>query len=222
MFKRTMRLFVGLLIISIAITLSLKVELGLAPWEVFHSGISNLTNISIGQVSIYTGLIIIIISYFFGITPGFGTIMSMVFVGIMVDLLMNVHLEPFLINYFVRLLVLIISLFIMSYGLFLYIGAGLGAGPRDSVMVLFAEKSNLHSGTCKVIVDSLVLIVGIFAHGQFGVGTIISVLGLGYAIKVVFNYFKFDVTSVEHISFVDFLKFKEQVYLKEVDQNYYE
>lgn len=204
--KKLLRLVLGVMIISFGITLSLKAQLGFAPWEVFHSGLSLITNISIGKISILTSLVIIVLSLFFGIMPGVGTLVSMLLVGVFVDAFLLWSIELMLVNIYARLAALVISLFLMAIGIFLYIGAGLGSGPRDSIMVLLATKTSLHSGTCKAIVDGVILILGFSLGGSVGVGTIITVFCLGFAIKIVFNFFKFDITSVEHLSFIDFFR----------------
>lgn len=209
---KLIRLVVGLIIVSLAIALSLKAQLGFAPWEVFHSGLSNISHISIGRITIITSFVIISLSFFLGIYPGIGTLLNMLLVGVFVDLFMQIPLEMYLTNVYTKLTVLIISIFLMAIGSFLYIGAGLGSGPRDAITVRIAQRTSFHMGTCKAMVDGVILLLGMILGGSFGIGTILNVLFLGLAIKVVFSVFDFDIKSVEHLSFLDI--FRKPVYIE--------
>lgn len=77
----------------------------------------------------------------------------------------------------------------MSIGCGLYISANLGAGPRDSVMMIVAR----FGGTvrrARMIMEVFAVTCGWLLGGPVGIGTIIFVLGTGYIIQPSLFYFR--------------------------------
>lgn len=81
-------LLVGLFLYALGISLTIRANIGFAPWDVFHVGISGLTGLTIGTVSILTGVSIVILNAFFKEKIGLGTIANSVLIGMMMDLIM--------------------------------------------------------------------------------------------------------------------------------------
>ncbi len=195
---RLLRLFGGIFLYALGIVFILKANIGYAPWEVFHVGISYVTGMSIGVASILTGFIIVLVVFIFKEKLGLGTIVNMVFIGVFLDFIVWLHVLPTANNMFFGIAMLIIGLFIIALGSYFYIGSGFGAGPRDSLMVLLTRKTKLPVGVCRTSIELLVLVVGWMLGGMVGVGTIISVFGIGFCVQVTFKLLKFDTTSIQH------------------------
>jgi uncharacterized protein len=87
---RAAQLLLGLFGLGFAITLFIRSEFGLGPWDAFHYGLHLQTGITVGFASITVGLAIVLISAACGVRPGFGTVLNMLLIGVFIDLLMPV------------------------------------------------------------------------------------------------------------------------------------
>jgi len=188
----------GLFFYALGITVTIKANIGYTPWDVFHAGIANKTGLSIGAVIIIVGLILVIIVTLLKEKFGLGTISNIILIGLFIDILIHLNIIPTAENFIIGIILLILGLFIIAIGAYFYIKSGFGAGPRDNLMVVFARKSKLPAGLCRSIIELLVTVFGWLLGGMAGLGTVISVIAIGFCIQIVFRIFRFDVTSVKH------------------------
>ena len=200
------RLFVGLFLYAVGIVFTINANLGLSPWDVFHQGISKLSGITMGQASILSGLVIVILDWVLGEKVGLGTIFNMLFIGIFMDLLMLNHLVPIFNNMIARVIMMLLGMFIIGIASYFYIGAGLGSGPRDGLMVSLTKKTGKSVRFVRNCIEFTVLVVGYFLGGTVGFGTLIMVIGGGYFVQFAFKIFKFDVKKVQHKFIDDYIK----------------
>ena len=195
---RLLSLLVGTFLTALGIVMTIKANIGYAPWEVFHVGLALTTKMSIGVASIVAGVVIVVIVTVFGEKIGFGTICSMVLTGVFIDLIIKLNIMPLAINWVVGMVMLITGLFIISVGTCFYMKSAFGAGPRDNLMVVLNRKTKLPVGICRSIVELSVTLAGWILGGMAGIGTIISVIAIGVCIQTTFAIFKFDPAAVEH------------------------
>jgi uncharacterized membrane protein YczE len=188
----------GLFLCSVGIVLTLRANIGYATWDVFHDGASKTMGIPIGMTGIIVGLIILILVSFMKEKFGIGTILNMLLIGILIDTLLNSEILPLAGGAVSGFLMLMAGLFIISFGAYFYIGAGFGAGPRDSLMVVLMRKTNKSAGFCRVVIEFATVLIGWVLGGMAGVGTVISAFGIGFCVQIVFNLLKFDAAAVEH------------------------
>jgi uncharacterized membrane protein YczE len=122
--RRLPRLLAGIVILGIGIAPILDAELGVAPWDVLHQGLADLTGLSFGLVVVLVGLVVLLTWIPLKQRAGIGTIINTLTVGFivngMLDLLPEVH------NLAVRWAMLLGGIVVTSFGMALYIGAGLG------------------------------------------------------------------------------------------------
>ncbi|MDP3058425.1 MAG: membrane protein [bacterium] len=180
----------GFIIIGVGLDISVKAGLGVSPWTVFHLGITNYIKLTQGQVSQIVGLIIVALSFFLGIKPALGTIMNMLFIGWFYDLSVSLMLIPRAESYAVSGFYVAISLLMVGFGGAMYMSAGLGAGPRDSLMLALTRRSKMPVSTIKTAMDVTVLVLGYFMGGPVGIGTVIYSIGLGPIIQMSFSFFR--------------------------------
>ena len=95
----------------------------------------------------------------------------------------------------------------MAVGIWLYISAAMGAGPRDSLMVILARRTGKPVGACRACVEALALLAGWALGGQVGMGTILFTLMGGPIMQLVFRLVKFDVKAVRHQTFRETISF---------------
>lgn len=198
-------LFLGYFLCSLGIVANLYSNLGTSPWSLFHVGLTNITGLTLGQITQIVGLIIIIISWKLGNSPGFGTIANMIFIGFFIDLIIFFRIIPFQTQLVWQLFQLVSSILIIGLGALFYLRVQLGAGPRDGLMVVLTRILDKPVSYVRIPMDVLVSIMGYFLGGPLGLGTIITALGLGYSMQFFFKIGKFNSKS-EQLSLLDLIK----------------
>ncbi len=196
--KRLPYLLSGLFILGIGIFLTKLSFMGMAPWGVFHVGLSFLTNIPFGMITQIIGIFVLILStLFFKVEIGIGTILNVALVGPLIDLLD--FLFPFSPkNYINQFIIFSIGFFLMNIGRSLYISSCLGQGPRDGLFIGVANFLNWNVKIVKPMIDFTVFVIGfllLFDSGlmfrYIGIGTFIIVFFSGYVINYCFKVLHF-------------------------------
>ena len=188
-------LFAGFFILAIGIVANLYASLGTSPWGVFHVGLTIITTLTLGQITQIVGLVIVLLSWILGFSPGFGTFANMITIGFFIDLVIDWKIIPTQTQLGFQILQLISSIIILGAGVFLYLKAQLGAGPRDGLMIALTAKFNKPVAHIRVPMDIIVSILGYLLGGPLWIGTIITALTLGYCMQFFFKIGKFDSTS---------------------------
>lgn len=202
--KRFLRLYAGLFLCAVSIVLAIQGGVGVTPWDVFHMGIQNITGISYGTVNILVGLCILTASLVLGEPIGFGTLCNTLSVGYMVDFLKGLGWIPAAPNAIWGCAMMVLSLFVLATGADVEEGAGMGCGPRDSMMTAFSKRlTRVPVGLIRGGIETVVLVIGFFLGGPVGLGTVIGMFGIGPAIQLVFQLFRFDVRTIRHESVLD-------------------
>ncbi len=196
--ERLLRLLLGLFLYALGIVLTMKANLGFAPWEVFHAGLGKTVGMTIGNISILTGLLIVIAVFALGEKLGLGTLLNMVLIGVFMDLLLRFWFMAPATHWWMGLLLLLAGLFVIALASYFYIGSGFGAGPRDSLMVALTRKTGLAVGLCRGSIEVVAVITGWFMGGMVGVGTVISAFAIGPIVQITFRLLRFDVAKVQH------------------------
>lgn len=203
--KRLPMLFVGYFLCSLGIVANLYANLGTSPWSLFHVGLTNITGLTLGQITQIVGLIIIIISWKSGNAPGFGTIANMIFIGFFIDLIIFARFIPFQTQLVWQIFQLILSILIIGLGALFYLRTQLGAGPRDGLMVVLTRILDKPVSYVRIPMDVLVSIMGYFLGGPLGLGTILTALSLGYSMQFFFKIGKFNSKS-KQLSLLELIK----------------
>jgi uncharacterized membrane protein YczE len=179
---RLPRLIVGLVLFGIGVALMVVADLGLSPWEVLHQGISFRTGISIGTVAIMTGIGVLLLWIPLHERVGIGTILNVLIIGPVVDI--SLWLLPDQIEImWVRWALMVGGTIIIALGSGLYIGAGLGPGPRDGLMTGLATKG-INVAAARIGIEITVLIIGYFLGGTVGIGTLVFAFGVGPLVAI--------------------------------------
>lgn len=207
---RMIKLMVGLFLFAVGIVMTINANLGLAPWDVFHQGLSNILNMTLGQAGITAGFVLLIVNLFFQERIGWGTIGNMLFVGLYIDLLMVNHLIPIFESIILSLTMMFLGLFIVGCGSYFYIDAGFGAGPRDGLMILITKRTNKSVRFIRNAIEITVAVIGYLLGGYVGIGTVLIAITTGYFVQFAFKLFKFDIRAVEHRFIDEDIKFLYQ------------
>ncbi len=195
---RLMKLFFGNLLFAVGIVVTMQTDLGYAPWDVFHAGISKTTGIPIGTASIIVGVTISTVTLLFKEKIGLGTILNIVLVGVMINLFVMINPLPKVKEVIPGVAIIVAGLFIVAFASYFYFSSGFGMGPRDSLMVVLVRRTKLPVGVCRGILEGLAVLVGWLLGGPVGIGTIAAAFGISLCVQLVFSMLKFDSTSVKH------------------------
>ncbi|MCC3865873.1 hypothetical protein K0040_16560 [Terrisporobacter petrolearius] len=202
----TARLLLGFIIYGLAIVVMIHANIGLSPWDVLHQGISLKTGLTMGQISIGVGAIIIIIDAFMGEGIGFATLGNVFLIGTFLDLFEGLNIVPYANNLFMGILMMLIGIVLAAIATVLYLKPALGSGPRDGLMLAINKRSSKSVGTIRTIIELTALTVGWLLGGSVGIGTIISGFGLGYAIQIAFKISHIDSKLLTHESVIESIK----------------
>ncbi len=199
---RFVRMIIGFSIFAAGIVMTINANIGLGPWDVFHQGLAKTIGITIGQASIGMGLVIVVLDFVFGEKIGWGTLGNMMFIGLFIDFYMLNGIIPEQNIFWIGVVQVLIGLFLIGVGSFLYISVGLGCGPRDGLMVALVKRMKRPVGMVRGSIEGIVLVAGWLLGGHVGLGTLVIVLSIGPLIQFTFRLFRFDVAAVEH-EFID-------------------
>ncbi|AMA63212.1 YitT family protein [Kurthia gibsonii] len=178
----------GLAILACGVALTIKGQsYGVGSWDVLHVGLYQSLGLTIGTWSILLGLLIIILSAIvLKELPKIGTIMNMALTGLFIDffnaIIPDVHTAVG------QLICFVSGVIILGIGDAIYITANLGAGPRDSLMLIAVERLKLSITVARTAMEFLVAVTGYLIGGPIGLGTVIMVFVLGPVIQISFKY----------------------------------
>ncbi|MEU4678116.1 hypothetical protein [Micromonospora sp. NPDC023737] len=176
--RRLTQLFVGLALYGISMALMIRSGLGLNPWDVFHQGLSERTGLSFGTVTIAVGAVVLLLWIPLRQRPGLGTVSNVVVIGLVVDA--TLALLPAGGPLWIRIGLLITGIVANGAATGLYLGARLGAGPRDGLMTGYvARRPNRSIRLVRTVIEITVLALGFLLGGTVGLGTVAYALAIG-------------------------------------------
>lgn len=175
------QLLPGLVLCGTGLALMVLGDLGLGPWEVLHQGISERTGVPIGTVGIVVGFVVLVAWVPLRQRPGVGTLCNVVIIGLVVDAVLAVVPAPSATA--LRWACMLGGVVLFGLGSGLYIGAGLGPGPRDGLMTAISRRG--HSlRLVRTLIELSALIAGWALGGTVGVGTVVFAFGIGPLVQL--------------------------------------
>ena len=169
----------GVTLMSLGISMTIKgQQFGISPWDVLHVGLFRHLGLSIGTWAILTGIFIVIVTMI-GTKrfPQLGTWLNILFIGSFID--MFNWLLPDITSFIGQLIIFIFGVIVMAIGVGVYVSPNVGAGPRDSLMLLIIAKTGWSIKKVRTGLEVIVGFVGWILGGPVGVGTVIIALLLG-------------------------------------------
>ena len=167
----------GLSFFGFSLGLVVRADLGLAPWDVFHQGVSQQLGWSLGTVIVATSFVVVVLWIPIRERPGIGTLANAVLVGIWVDISLWI-LPEVLSSLVLRFVVLAVGIVVNGVATGLYIGARFGSGPRDGLMTGLAARG-YSVRVVRTIIEAIVLISGFALGGSVGLGTVLFAVAIG-------------------------------------------
>lgn len=174
--ERTLRCLLGLVLLGVGLGSIVAADLGVAPWDVLHQGLSERLGITIGTASIGVGVLVLLAWIPLRERPGLGTVLNVLTIGATMDLTLALVGRPDAL--WARALYLGFGIWLWGPGSGLYLGVDLGSGPRDGLMTALARRG-LRVGPVRTGIEVGALALGALLGGSVGIGTLVFAVGVG-------------------------------------------
>ena len=185
--ERLTRCVFGLGIFGVGVAMQKHGNLGLPPWDVFHDGFSTIVDLSFGHTIVATSAIVMLLWIPLRQMPGIGTLMNAVEIGLVAALYLS-NVAPAT-NPVLRVVLMLGGIVVTGIGSGIYIGAGLGPGPRDGLMTGLAARG-MRVSVARTSVEVSIMVIGVILGGAIGIGTLAFALLIGPIVARTLPYFR--------------------------------
>ena len=175
--RRLTQLYAGLVLYGVSLALMVRAELGLAPWDVLHSGFIQHVPITLGQAVILFSFVVLLLWIPLREVPGLGTVSNAIVVGLAADATLALLDPPDGVGW--RIGLLAAGVLLNGLATAQYIGAQFGRGPRDGLMTGLARTTGRSLRLVRTALEVLVVAIGLLLGGALGVGTVVYALAIG-------------------------------------------
>ena len=165
-----------------------QADLGLSSWDVFHQGLSEQLGPSIGTFNVLVGAVLLVLFWPLGEKIGLGTLSNVLLIGPVVDIFIELVDTPD--SLVVRWLLMLGGPLVVGMGSGLYIGAGLGPGPRDGLMTGIAKRGH-ELWKARTAIEVAVLGIGFALGGSLGFGTVWFAVSIGPLVQFFLRHLTF-------------------------------
>lgn len=177
MTRRLAQLLFGLVCYGLGISLMLRAQVGVAPWDVLSQGIAKHTPLSFGTITVIISGVVLLLWIPLRERPGFGTVANAIGVGTFADL--GLFMLPPQTELPWQLATFALGLVMVGFATGLYIGARMGSGPRDGLMTGLHRVSKRPIWMVRTGIEVVVLSAGWLLGGDVGLGTVAFALLVG-------------------------------------------
>lgn len=186
---RLASLVAGLFLCACGIVAFLESGLGLPPWDVLHQGLAEQTPLSFGAANLVVAVVVLALAALLRARIGLGTVLNALLIGTFVIALLRLDAVAELSESPLagRLTLMAAALACFGAGSALYIAPQLGAGPRDSLMLVLSRRLGVRIGVSRTALELAALLVGWALGGTVGIGTLVFALGVGPAVEASFR-----------------------------------
>jgi uncharacterized membrane protein YczE len=185
-------LYLGLLVYGASLAMMVRADLGLAPWDVLHSGLIHHIPITLGQALVLVSFVVLVLWIPLREMPGLGTISNAVVVGLACDATLAFLDRPD--ATVLRVGLMLLGVATCGLATALYIGAQLGRGPRDGLMTGLVRRTGLSLRLVRTGLEVGVVLIGLLLGGELGLGTVVFALTIGPIAQALLPIFVVDVS----------------------------
>lgn len=188
MTRRMVQLLIGLWLYGATMAMMVRAGLGLNPWDVFHEGLTEHVPLTFGQVVIIVGVIVLLAWIPLRQRPGIGTILNVVVIGVAADATLAVL--PAAEGLAAAIALLLGGVIGNGIAGAMYVGAGLGPGPRDGLWTGIVRRTGVSVGRVRTALEVGVLVVGFGLGGTIGIGTVLYAVAIGPIVQIFLPWFE--------------------------------
>ncbi len=175
-------LCIGLTLFGLGEGLLLVSSTGASPWSVFAQGISLNIDFSIGTITLFVSIGVLILWIPLKQKPGIGTILNALIIAVMIDICINFVPTPQ--SNISQTMLAIVAVLTTGLGGGIYLIANLGPGPRDGLMIGLQEVSNFPIAAVRAFLEISVVSAGWYLGGTVGIGTLLFAFGIGPSVAL--------------------------------------
>jgi len=177
--RRGGQLLAGLGLYAVSIAMLVHAGLGTMPWDVLSQGLSGKLGWSFGTVTLVVSVLVLAAWIPLRQRPGSGTVANVLVIGLLVDpCLALLDLLPDPLPTAAAILLVVAGICANGLATALYIGAGLGPGPRDGLMTGLVARTGWSVRVVRSAIEAVVVLSGWALGGTVGWAT------LGYALAI--------------------------------------
>ena len=184
--RKLLQVLLGTTLIGTGVALNFSSKLGLGPWGVFHEGISLNTTLSFGSAIIASGVFVTLLWIPLKQRPGIATFVDIFWIGTVADLVIGLDLHPE--SLLLKWIFVFVGIICIGSGTAIYVGADMGSGPRDGVMVGL-ESKGFKIGMARNIIEVTALALGWLLGGTVGLSSVVIAVSIGPVVQIVIPYF---------------------------------
>ena len=146
-------------------------------WSTMALGLSNTTGMSFGTGVFAISVGILVIDFLGKGKLGVGTFLNAFLIAWLSDVFLKVlSFIPTPPNQAVGVCYTLLGQMIIAFATVVYMRTGLGAGPRDTLMVIVSKKlPRIPVGAVKFGLEMMALLAGVIMGAPFGIGTVLVV-----------------------------------------------
>jgi uncharacterized protein len=184
--KRLLFWLLGIVILSLGASLTIKANMGTGAWDALNVGLSRIFGLTIGSFVIIIGIILLFINaLLLKRKPDYLALFTIFIIGSLIDFWMLIVLGTFEPTGFLyKLIVLVVGLLIIGLGVAIYLQPKFPLNPIDNFMMGVSQRLGVSIVVAKTIGELLALVLALIVKGPIGFGTIIVTVGIGPSIQL--------------------------------------
>ena len=194
-----LRIAAGLLVFAFGVHLTIFANIGLAPWDCLGMGVAKHTPLNYGLAMTLIAVAVLIVDLLLKERIGFGTVIDALLTGNFVQMFNDLNPLPENGSVWLGIVIMLAGFVFMALGMWIYMLAGQCCGPRDSLLVGLGKRlRRLPIGLVEILLWAAVLLAGWLLGGPVGIGTLISTVGAGAVMQLVYHLVRFEPRDVRH------------------------
>jgi uncharacterized membrane protein YczE len=178
-------LILGLWLFGTGEAFLIDASIGQSPWTVLADGMARTLNMTIGETTFLTSIVVLLLWIPLKRRPGLGTVMNILVIAIAIDVM--TPLLPTPTNVVAQTVEALFGILLVGVASALYITCNVGAGPRDGLMTGLNEKTGIRVGRVRTGIEIVVLTIGWLLGGVVGIGTLLFALLIGQSVAISFG-----------------------------------
>lgn len=183
---RLISFVLGLSLISLGVSLTIKAELGTGAWDALNVGLSKTIGLTVGSWVFIVGIVLIILNAILLKTrPDFLAVITIFLAGVFIDGWLLVVFDAYKAGgLWEQIIVFVVGVIILSFGIAVYLQANFPLIPIDKLMLAIQERLGVSMGTAKTIGELSALVVAFLFSGPIGLGTLIVTFTIGPLVQL--------------------------------------
>lgn len=167
--------------VGVGVALMVEADLGVAPNDVLNTGLRDTLEIGVGTAAWLTGLAAMALAWVLGRRPRFATVMGSVIVGLSINGSLAVLPTPDAMWW--RISFVALGLLVIWAGITGVVGADVGAGPLELVMLALMDRK-VGISVARWGIELTLLALGLALGGAAGFGTAVFAFATGPVLAV--------------------------------------